>query len=188
MTRQVFDLDLARDAQSAGRWLEKAASVKAGYVVEFRPRKRSDAQNRLMWALLNKLARARPQHCGIHVDAEDYKELFLMALRKELRMMPGLDGHGLVPIGSRSSELNKEEMTTLIGLIYAFADREGVDIGPREIIENSVASEAGASAPGEGAVENPTSDSSRSSAETADPAPSNPTTPKNDHGPFPGDE
>ena len=53
------------------------------------------------------------------MSAEDWKDVFVAALRKAV-MLPGIDG-GIVPIGLRSSDLTKQEFTDLLDLISHFA-------------------------------------------------------------------
>ena len=57
---------------------------------------------------------------------DDWKLIFLDALKRELRAVPNLDGTGFVNIGRSSSDLTKQEMTDLIELLFAFGAKHGV--------------------------------------------------------------
>jgi hypothetical protein len=66
------------------------------------------------------MARHQAQH------ADDWKLLFLDALKREVRMVPNLDGNGFVSLGRSSSDLSKGEFGDLLDLVYSFGAREGV--------------------------------------------------------------
>lgn len=104
------------------RW---AQNVPLGTRVEFKEPKRSLPQNDLMWACLTDIARQVKWH-GIHMSPDDWKLVFLDALKREVRMVPNLDSNGFVNLGRSSSDLSKEEMSDLIELIFAFAAKQGV--------------------------------------------------------------
>jgi len=86
--------------------------------------KRSDDQNRKMWAMLRDIA--GQQRVMINgemtwADAEDWKDVFTAALRRETRMAQGVDG-GVVMLGMRTSKMRKQELRDLIELIYAYGE------------------------------------------------------------------
>jgi len=86
--------------------------------------KRSDDQNRKMWAMLRDIA--GQQRLMINgemtwADAEDWKDVFTAALRRETRMAQGVDG-GVVMLGMRTSKMRKQELSDLIELIYAYGE------------------------------------------------------------------
>jgi hypothetical protein len=93
--------------------------------VIFKTSKRTLPQNDRMWAMLTDVASQVPWH-GLKLDTEDWKLLFLDALKRELRMVPNLDGNGFVPLGRSSSDLTIEEMTDMIELIFKFGAEHGV--------------------------------------------------------------
>ena len=96
-----------------------------GTRVEFKAPRRSIPQNDRMWAMLTDVATQLPWH-GIKLSADDWKLLFLDSLKRELRMVPNLDGNGFVNLGRSSSDLSKAEMTDLIEIIAAFGANHGV--------------------------------------------------------------
>ena len=93
--------------------------------VEFKETKRSIPQNSIMWAMLTDIS-MQVQHAGFKLQPEDWKILFLNQLRGELRLVPNLDGTGLVPLGNSSSDLGKSEMSDMLELMFAYGARHGV--------------------------------------------------------------
>lgn len=93
--------------------------------VEFKGPKRSTPQNDRMWAMLTDVARQLPWH-GIKLTPDDWKLIFLDALKREVRMVPNLDGNGFVNLGRSSSDLSVAEMSELMELIAAFGAQHGV--------------------------------------------------------------
>lgn len=104
------------------RWLDRAP---IGFRVEFKEPQRSNEQNAKMWACLTEIS-LQVEHHGIKLSPDDYKLLFLDALKREVRMVPNLDGNGLVSLGRSSSDLSKQEFSDLLEIIHAFAASKGV--------------------------------------------------------------
>lgn len=96
-----------------------------GTRIRFTGAKRSLAQNSRLWAMLTDVA-TQVKWCDQVLRPDDWKLLFLDALRREVRMVPNLDGNGLVALTRSSSDLSKEEMSNLIELIMAFGAQHGV--------------------------------------------------------------
>lgn len=117
-------LVLAGDAEKARAhaWI-KAAPTNTR--VEFKAPRRSLPQNDRMWAMLTEIARQVDWH-GIRLSADDWKIVFLDALKREVRMVPNIDGNGFVSLGRSSSDLSKAEMGDLMELIAAFGASHGV--------------------------------------------------------------
>ncbi len=63
---------------------------------------------------------------GQKLRPDDWKFIFLDALKRELRTVPNLDGTGMVNLGRSSSDLSKGEMIELQDLIEAFGAQHGV--------------------------------------------------------------
>lgn len=106
------------------RWIDRAP---IGFRVEFKEPQRTNDQNAKMWACLTEIS-LQVDHHGIKLSPDDWKLLFLDALRREVRMVPNLDGNGLVSLGRSSSDLSKQEFGDLIELIQAFAAQKGVEL------------------------------------------------------------
>jgi hypothetical protein len=131
MTRALVTLWNDADRQKVARW---AAGVPKGTRVEFREPKRSVPQSDKMWAMCTEVAQQVPWH-GIRLSADDWKLLFLDALKREVRMVPNLDGNGFVSLGRSSSDLSKDEMSMLLELIAKFGAEHGVVFHEPEAVD-----------------------------------------------------
>ena len=122
MGRALVIIASAADRAKVANW---AAKAPWNTRVEFKGPKRSIPQSDKMWAMLTEVAEQLPYH-GIKLVADDWKLIFLDALKREVRMVPNLDGNGMVSLGRSSSDLSKEEMSDLLELIAAFGTEHGV--------------------------------------------------------------
>lgn len=122
MSRYLISVRTDADRERACAWATKAP---AGMRIEFKETKRTLPQNDRLWAMLTDVATQLPWH-GVKLSPNDWKLLFLDSLKRELRMVPNLDGDGFVTLGRSSSDLSKAEMTDLIELIGAFGANHGV--------------------------------------------------------------
>lgn len=128
MSRATIILNSQDERQRAAHW---ASKLPVGTRIEFKEPKRSIPQNDRMWAMLTDVATQLPWH-GLRLTPEDWKLIFLDALKREVRMVPNIDGNGFVNLGRSSSDLSKEEMTGLIDLIHAFGANHDVVFHDRE--------------------------------------------------------
>lgn len=110
------------------RWVQKAP---VNTRVELKEPKRSVPQNDRLWACLTEIARAVPWH-GIRLSPDDYKLLFMDALKAELRLVPNMAGNGFTNLGRSSSDLSKDEFGDLLELVNVFAAQHGVTLGDEE--------------------------------------------------------
>lgn len=122
MSRATLILASDRERQRAAAWVAKAP---CNTRLEFKAPKRTLDQNAKMWAMLTELAQQLPYH-GLRLTPDDWKLIFLDALKREVRMVPNLDSTGFVSLGRSSSDLSKSEMADLIELIHEFGARNGV--------------------------------------------------------------
>ena len=122
MSRAVVVIDSARNRDKASWWVSRAPF---GTRVEFKRAKRSLPQNARMWAMLTDVASQITWH-GQRLTPDDWKLVFLDALKREVRMVPALDSKGFVNLGRSSSDLSKSEMGDLMELIAAFGAEHGV--------------------------------------------------------------
>ena len=122
MSRYLFTLYSQADRDRA---LRTVSAAPAGSRVEIKSAKRSLDQNSKLWAMLTEVAQQLPWH-GIKLRPDDWKLLFLDALKRELHTVPNLEGTGFVNLGQSSSDLTKDEMGDLFELIYEFGARHGV--------------------------------------------------------------
>lgn len=131
MSRAVVILHREADRDRVISWTRKAPW---GTRITFQEAKRSTEQNARMWAMLTEVARQVRWH-GQRLSADDWKLVFLAALKSELRIVPNLDGTGFVQLGRSSSDLSVAEMGDLMDLIAAFGAREGVTFAEPERAE-----------------------------------------------------
>lgn len=96
----------------------------------FKRNKRSLPQNERLWAMLGEVATQVQWH-GLWLDSEDWKKVFLKGLKRELRLVPDLDGTGFVDLSNSSSDLTKDEMSDLMALIEAFGAKHNVQFKER---------------------------------------------------------
>lgn len=122
MGRALLIINSDADRRKAATWISKAPW---GTRLEFKASKRSLPQNDRMWAMLTDVAGQLAYH-GVKLPVEDWKLVFLDALKREIRMVPNIDGTGFVNLGRSSSDLTKEEMTALIEIIFAYGAKHGV--------------------------------------------------------------
>ena len=122
MSRALVILNSPAERHKAADW---AMRLPLGTRIEFKEPKRSVPQNDRMWAALTDVATQVPYH-GIKLTADDWKLIFLDALKREVRMVPNLDGTGFVSLGRSSSDLSKQEFSDLLELIAAFGAEHGV--------------------------------------------------------------
>jgi len=104
------------------------AAAPDGARVEVKTDRRSLDQNSKMWAGLTDIA-TQVMWQGKRLRPDDWKILFLDALKRETQVVPNLDGTGFVNIGRSSSDLTKQEMSDLIELMNEFGARHGVVFG-----------------------------------------------------------
>ena len=100
-------------------WSHAKNAVMAGHrlTLEIRPEKRSDAQNRRLWSMLNDISEQVNWH-GHRLTPGEWKDVFTAAI-KRTKVVPGLDG-GFVVCGQSTSQMTKREMSELQQLMEAF--------------------------------------------------------------------
>jgi hypothetical protein len=129
MSRYLMTINNEQSRASAIRIAQRAP---LGTRVEFKLMKRSLPQNSRFWAMLSDVA-LQVKWCDQILRPEDWKLIFLDALKREIRAVPNLDGNGLVVLGRSSSDLTREEMSDLMELMMAFGAQHGVTFhNPKE--------------------------------------------------------
>lgn len=101
-------------------------SLPDGTRVQFKAPRRTLLQNDKMWAMLTDVSHQLDWQGQKYVP-DDWKDYFMHALRRG-RWMPDEEG-GMVPIGMRTSDLSKDEMSDLIEIMYEFGNRHNVEWG-----------------------------------------------------------
>lgn len=112
-------------------WTHAKAWLMSGHrlVLEVRPEKRSDPQNRLLHALIADIA-AQVEWAGAKREAEVWKRLLTAAWSRvhgqHVEVLPALDGHGVDLVPARTSKLTKAECADLCTFIEAWGAEHGV--------------------------------------------------------------
>src|SRR5690606_23642680 len=120
--RAMLIISSDAERRKAASW---AMQAPWGTRIEYKASKRTLPQNDRMWAMLTDIASQLAWH-GVKLSPDDWKLVFLDALKREVRMVPNIDGNGFVNLGRSSSDLSKEEMTDLMEIIAAFGAQHGV--------------------------------------------------------------
>lgn len=128
MTRAVVIIRTDADRRLCKSTIDR---LKAGDRVEFKKARRSLPQNDRFWAMLSDVARQKDWH-GVRLTPDDWKLVFLDALKREVRIVPNLDGTGFVNLGTSSSDLGVGEMSDLMEIIAEWGARNGVTFHERE--------------------------------------------------------
>jgi len=122
MSRAVLILANDTIRAKAQHWLSIA---EPGTRIEFKRPKRTIPQNDRMWAMLTDVAGQVLWH-GVRLTPDDWKLIFLDALKSEMRLVPNLNGNGFINLGRSSSDLSKDEFGELMELIEAFGAQHSV--------------------------------------------------------------
>jgi hypothetical protein len=129
MSRAIVQIKCKADRNLIERW---ANNVPEGTTVEFRAPRRSIDQNALMWSLLGQISKQVDWY-GQKLSSEDWKDVLTASLRRT-RVVPGIDAGTFVPLGMRTSQMTKEEISDLLELIYAFGAERGVKFRELELV------------------------------------------------------
>jgi hypothetical protein len=121
MSRIILQLVNAQVRARAHRLIDEAED---GTRVEIKSARRSLDANAAMWARLAEISE-QVEWYGQKLSSEDWKDVFTAALRRA-RVVPGLDNGTFVPLGMRTSDMTKAEMSDLLELIAAFGAERGV--------------------------------------------------------------
>ena len=125
LTMSLYNAQQAHQAIQTA-WAHAKGWLMAGdtrLTLEIRPEKRSDAQNRRLWAMLADIS-AQVDWYGHKLTADEWKDVFSASL-KRTKVVPGLDG-GFVVCGQSTSKMTKAEMCELQELMEAFGADKGV--------------------------------------------------------------
>ena len=100
--------------------------------LEIKNASRSCPQNSKYHAMIEEIAQ-QASHLGAKWDAEDWKRLLLNEFAKQTnlpqgRIVPSLDGSGIVQLGLQSRKLTKEQASEFVEFLYAWATQNGVTV------------------------------------------------------------
>ena len=121
----------AKDLPGVWAWIKAMTVAGHRLVLEIRPEKRSDAQNRLLHACLSEISK-QVEWAGCKRDVDTWKRLltaaWLRARGEPIEMLPALDGHGVDIVFRRTSQLTKAECAELSEFVMAWAAERGIVI------------------------------------------------------------
>jgi len=92
--------------------------------------KRSDAQNRRLWAMLRDVSK-QVEWYGQKLSDEDFKHIFSASVEKQ-RAVPGLDG-GFVVMGISTRKQSKAWFAEMFLVIEAFGAERGVRFSTQDV-------------------------------------------------------
>ena len=115
-----------------GLWPKVIKALQSGkqLSMEIKDATRTCPQNAKFHAMIDEIAQ-QAQHLGAKWDAEDWKRLLLHEFAKQMnlpqsRIIPSLDGSGIVQLGLQSRKLTKEQASDFVEFLYAWASTNGV--------------------------------------------------------------
>jgi hypothetical protein len=101
------------------------------WVLSLKPETRSQAQNRLMWPILECFSKQLEWPVNgrmVKMEPEEWKDVLSAAFRDEyVRIAMGLTG-GVVLLGQRTSRFTKPEFAAWVDFLYATATDRGVKL------------------------------------------------------------
>ena len=119
----------AKDLPGVWAWIKAMTVAGHRLVLEIRPEKRSDAQNRLLHACLSEISK-QVEWAGAKRDVDTWKRLltaaWLRARGEPIEMLPALDGNGVDIVFRRTSQLTKAECAELSEFVMAWAAERGI--------------------------------------------------------------
>ena len=134
MSKQTFFLvhDAAR--QALHRAIDNPRHD--GWMAQLSEPTRTLEQNSAQWPYLEGFAQQK-QLCingeMVWATSDDWKDVLTASLRRT-RIVPGIDAGTFVPLGMRTSQMTKEEISELLELIYAFGAERGVKFRELELV------------------------------------------------------
>ena len=113
--------------------IDRIRNLPDGWMVRTGPPKRSADQSALFHALCGQIAKAKPEWSGIPMDAESWKALLVVShaaatAEGGVRLVPDLEGSGLVQLRESTATMSKARASSLIEYVQAWAAQNGVEL------------------------------------------------------------
>ena len=113
--------------------IDRIRNLPDGWVVRCGPPKRSLDQNAALHGYCAQIAKARPVWNGMDMTADDYKALFITSHAiatsgGTVRLVPDLEGHGLVQLRESSAAMTRDRASSLLSYIDAWAAAQGIEL------------------------------------------------------------
>ena len=131
-----FELESEGQARSlmVGLWPKILKALASGrkLSMEIKDSDKSRDQEKLYHELIGQIAK-QAQHLGATWDTEDWKRLLVDRFAHEIgllggKIIPNLDGTGIVQLGIQTRKFTKEQATQFIEWLHAWADENGVTL------------------------------------------------------------
>lgn len=122
MSRHLIVIRSTADRERVAKYVAQAPF---GTRVEFKAAKRTLPQNDRFYAMLTDISK-QVTHEGRKYTPEIWKALLMQANGKEMEWITSLDGVDPIPLGYRSSDLSKEEMSSLMEFMTVWGGEQGV--------------------------------------------------------------
>lgn len=130
----IFHLQNKEQASAlmTGLWPKVLESLVAGKQLrmEIKAESKSREQEEKYHAMIGEIAK-QAQHLGAKWSAEDWKRLLVDLYTKERgihsgKIIPSLDGHGIVQLGLQTRNFSKEEAMEFITFLEAWGASNGI--------------------------------------------------------------
>jgi hypothetical protein len=130
----IFHLHTAEQASTlmASIWPKVKENLKAGKQLrmEIKAESKSRDQEEKYHAMLGEIA-TQAQHLGAKWSTEDWKRLLVDLFAKETglqggKIIPSLDGQGIVQLGLQTRNFNKEQAMEFITFLEAWGASNGI--------------------------------------------------------------
>lgn len=122
MDRSLYVLAYRSDRERAHRAID-AAEVNSR--VEIKGPARSLKQNRNFWGAFTDIAEQLSWH-GMQLSPAQWRLLLIDGFKGEMSLVPNIAGTGMINVGSRTSDLSREEASEFIEFVLAFGAQHGV--------------------------------------------------------------
>lgn len=135
LTLPMWEPVQAHKAMTAQLWPLLKSHLMAGrrMTLELRPEKRSDAENRMLHAMLGYISK-NVEWAGKKRSIDVWKRLltaaWCRATNEHVEILPAVDGHGVDIVFRRTSELSRAECAELITFIQAWCAQSGIPLPP----------------------------------------------------------
>lgn len=115
-------------------WNKVKPHLMAGrkFTLTIESEKRSLPQNAIIHKIIGEISK-QASHVGAKWDIDDWKRLLLDRYSREMkqhdgRIVPALDGCGIVQLGLQTRNFNKEQASQFVDWLYAWCAENGVEI------------------------------------------------------------
>jgi hypothetical protein len=123
--------------KSGAQWIGSlVATLEPGWSVTIAPPGRTLDQNAIFHAIVDDFAKAIPEYAGVPMDTESWKSVLILshAIATSgggVKLVPDLEGQGLVQVREASSRMTKARGSSLIEYCMSEAAKRGVPLRDR---------------------------------------------------------